>query len=460
VYPSSILCPRSDELSLVYEPNPIIAFTQFSGGKFLSTINDPTRFDFLKQHFLTYYKEHANALKPPPSMNEREFGFLTFREKIMIRHKAFNDLESFKDTLLSLTPSDVYYSTAYYEQPEADMARKGWLGADIVFDVDADHLETPCKETHDMWSCPNCKEAAKGKKPLRCPKCYHEKLEEKAWLCDRCLFAAKEEMIKLRDLMVEDFGINPKDVHLFFSGHRGYHMHLITDRLRKLDDAQRKEIVDYVLGLGLDPAEQGLYQGPSDIYSSDKHSVIVGPQVTDPGWRGRLAKGVLQVITTFDKKKLMELGFSKGAVSQIIDDRDKIERDWLKEIPWSYYQDRWRVTEQIWKSAMEKSLDAVRLRTNIDTVVTTDIHRLIRMPGTLNGKTGLKATMLPLDGLENFDPFDEPVVFQGNQRVHVKTAPEIRIKDRKFGPFENEEVELPLAAAVLLVAKGVAFPVK
>ena len=93
------MSPRSDELSLVYQPNPIIAFTQFSGGKFLSTINDATRFDFLKQHFLAYYKEHANSLKPPPSMNEREFGFLTFREKIMIRHKAFNDLESFKDTL-------------------------------------------------------------------------------------------------------------------------------------------------------------------------------------------------------------------------------------------------------------------------------------------------------------------------------------------------------------------------
>jgi len=109
---------------------------------------------------------------------------------------------------------------------------------------------------------------------------------------------------------------------------------------------------------------------------------------------------------------------------------------------------------------MEKSLDAVRLRTRIDTVVTTDIHRLIRMPGTLNGKTGLKATMLSLDELENFDPFNEPVVFEGNQRVYVKTAPEIRVRDMRFGPFTNEEVEIPLAAAILLAAKGVAWPVK
>jgi len=406
-----------------------------------------------------YYKAHLKDLTPPLSMNQREFGFLMFREKMMIRHKAFPDFDEFRNALMTLVPSDVYYSTAYYEHPDAEMAQKGWLGADLVFDVDADHIDTQCKESHDMWSCPNCKEIRLGKKPARCPKCNHEKLEEKAWLCDRCLFAAKEEMIKLRDFMVEDFGINPRDTHLFFSGHRGYHMHLISDKLRKLDDAQRKEIVDYVLALGLDPAEQGLYQGPPDVYSADKHSVITGPQATDPGWRGRLAKGVLQIITTFDQKQLLNLGFSRATVSQILKERDAIEQEWLNQIPWSYYQDRWRVTDQTWRNVIEKSLDAVKLRASIDTVVTTDIHRLIRMPGTLNGKTGLKATMIDLDRLESFDPFDTPVVFQGHQKVYVNEAPEIRIQGRKFGPFANDQVELPLAAAVLLVAKGVATAV-
>jgi len=437
-----------------------MVYDQQNGGRFLLPTNETARFSFLKQNFLAYYREYAESLHAPSLMKEREFGFLTFREKMMIRHKTFRDMASFQKALLSLTPSDVYYSTAYYERPEADMARKGWLGADIVFDVDADHLDTSCKEKHDTWTCLKCQETGHGSKPFRCPKCGHEKLEEKAWMCDRCLFAAKEEMLKLRDFMVEDFGVIPKDIHLFFSGHRGYHMHLMTDRLRRLDDGQRKEIVDYVLGLGLDAMEQGLYQGPPDVYSTDKHTMIIGPQLTDPGWRGRLAKGVLQIITTFDKKQLLDLGFSKGAVTQILDDREKSEREWLKQIPWNYYQDRWRVTEQTWKNAIEKSIDAVRLRTHIDTVVTTDIHRLIRMPGTLNGKTGLKATMLSLDELESFDPFDEPVVFEGSQRVRVESAPEIRIRDKRFGPFDKETIEMPLAAAILLMAKGIAWPVK
>lgn len=425
--------------------------------------NDNTqRVDFLKKCFLSFYKKNLPTMQPPPSMKQREFGFLMFRDKIMVRHKSFNNSNSFSDMLLSLTPSDVYYSTAYYEKPDADMAHKIWLGSDIVFDVDADHIDTPCKDSHDLWSCPNCKEVRMGKKPAKCPNCNHEKLETKAWLCDKCLFAAKEEMIKLRDMMVEDFGTSPTDVHLFFSGHRGYHMHLVSEKLMKLDDSQRKEIVDYVLALGLDPDDQGLYldetEGTSNV-SFSKSKMIVGPQVTDPGWRGRLAKGVLQIITRFDEKQLLDLGFSRGAVTQILNERETIEAEWLKRIPWSYFQDRWRVSEKIWKSVMEKSLDLVRMRSNIDTVVTTDIHRLIRMPGTLNGKTGLRATMLRFNQLETFDPFDEPAVFEGSQKVHVKESPPFRIRDETYGPFANENVALPLSAAVLLIAKGVASPV-
>jgi DNA primase small subunit len=413
----------------------------------------------LKAKFLEYYKGNLSAIKPPPAQTEREFGFLLFQQRIMVRHKAFRDFKAFGDSLLSLVPSDVYYSTAYYKRPDLEMEQKGWLGSDVVFDVDADHIDTPCKETHDMWSCPKCKETRRGKKPIKCPKCANEKLEEKPWLCDRCLIAAKEEVLKLIEILSEDFGIKSHEMHLFFSGHRGYHLHLISDKLKTLDDVQRKEIVDYVIGLGLDPAEQGLYQGPRDLFLEDRHSIVVGPQLTDPGWRGRLAKGVYRIITELNEKQLTELGFSRGAARHILKERGMIEVDWSRAILWSYFQDKWGVTDQVWRNIIEKALTIMALPAKIDTVVTTDIHRLIRMPETLNGKTGLKAAMVELDKLEQFDPFYRPVVFEGRQKVHVKDAPELRIHDSKFGPFTDEEVELPLAAAVLLVAKGVAMPV-
>jgi len=392
-------------------------------------------------------------------MTEREYGFLLFRERIMVRHRAFQDFQAFTDSLLSLVPSDVYYSTAYYKQPDLEMDLKGWLGSDVVFDVDADHIDTPCKDTHDMWMCSSCKEARRGKKPVKCPKCGNEKIDEKPWMCDRCLVAAKEEVLKLIELLVEDFGIISDEMHLFFSGHRGYHLHLISDRLKTLTETQRKEIVDYVMALGLDPAEQGLYQGPRDLFTEERVSVITGPQLADPGWRGRLAKGVYRIITELDQKQLVELGFSRGAARQILNERDTIERDWSREILWSYFQDKWGVTDRVWKNVIEKALTLMALPAKIDTVVTTDIHRLIRMPETLNGKTGLRAVRVALDRLEEFDPFYEPVVFEGTGKIHVTEAPALRIRNQELGPFADEDVEVPLAAAILLVAKGAAVPV-
>jgi hypothetical protein len=64
-----------------------------------------------------------------------------------------------------------------------------------------------------------------------------------------------------------------------------------------------------------------------------------------------------------------------------------------------------------------------------------------------------------LERLEDFDPFYEPVVFEGPGRIHVTEAPALRIRNQELGPFADEDVELPLAAAILLVAKGVAVPV-
>jgi hypothetical protein len=82
------------------------------------------------------------------------------------------------------------------------------------------------------------------------------------------------------------------------------------------------------------------------------------------------------------------------------------------------------------------------------------------MPGTLNGKTGLRAMLVELEKMERFDPFAEAVAFEGLQRIHVADSPEVRIMDQHFGPYANETVEVPLSVAVLLIAKGVALPVR
>ncbi|NIU39421.1 hypothetical protein GWN65_05490, partial [Candidatus Bathyarchaeota archaeon] len=76
-------------------------------------------------------------------------------------------------------------------------------------------------------------------------------LEEKTWPCEICLESAKEETIKLMDLLSNDLGFSTTDMSLSFSGHRGYHLHVENKDILTLNSASRKEIVDYIVGIGL-----------------------------------------------------------------------------------------------------------------------------------------------------------------------------------------------------------------
>jgi len=65
------------------------------------------------------------------------------------------------------------------------------------------------------------------------------------------LASAKAETIKLLEILMEDFGFSESEIHTFFSGHRGYHVHVESEAVKALNAMERKEIVDYVSALGL-----------------------------------------------------------------------------------------------------------------------------------------------------------------------------------------------------------------
>jgi hypothetical protein len=56
--------------------------------------------------------------------------------------------------------------------------------------------------------------------------------------------------------------------------------------------------------------------------------------------------------------------------------------------------------------------------------------------------------------LQDFDPFTGAVAFKkGTVRVLVSDAPEFRMGGETLGPYKNQTLELPVAAAVLLICK-------
>ncbi len=396
-------------------------------------------FNFVHNTFSRYYAECFHQVSIPPLFEKREFAALLFRNRVMVRHKSFQSARELEYFLQANVPSDVYYSSALYDQPGAtEMNAKGWTGADLIFDIDADHIPTPCDRIHDEWTCEKCRFTGKGISPESCPVCGGEKFGEQTWLCEVCLDAAKSETVKLLDMLINDFGVAEESIHVFFSGHRGYHVHVTDETVRQMDTLARKEIVDYVRALGFDRILQRVDEDNAWTLNME-----------DRGWRGRIAKGIDAFLRDAKPQDYASIGLEKK-IANIIDNN----KEWLlKKLERGTNSKKLKgLGPETWRKILEHTLE--RMAAHVDTVVTTDIHRLIRLTGTLHNKTGLKKVELPASAIDSFDPLTSTIAFkEGTTTVCVSKAPRFRLGNETYGPYNDEKVKLPTAAALLLICK-------
>lgn len=386
-------------------------------------------YSFIRSFFSEYYKRYYSP-DVPSKIEKREFGFALF-EGFMLRHKSFNNFEELQNFLKSSVPMDAYYSCAHYENPTAEMDKKGWLGADLIFDVDADHIPTDCDKVHDEWVCGTCGFVGKGITPEKCPICNGEKFNVITWPCEKCLESAKAETIKLLDMLMNDFGFSDKEIKVFFSGHRGYHIQIESETVLSLDTAARKEIVDYVTGLG---------------FNSES---LETTQRIFHGWSRRSNIGFLEFIRKTEEDDLVKIGIKKNVAKAIVQNKNVLLENWAS-------RER-RSVKGVGPETIKRIIEHVcnMQSAKIDTVVTTDIHRLIRLPETLHGKTGLKKTWFPTSEIESFNPFDRAIAFKkGTVSLFVSDVPKFRLGGETFGPYKKQKVELPTSAAVLLICKN------
>jgi DNA primase small subunit len=382
-------------------------------------------------------------------LKHRELAFLQFGEHVMIRHMQFEDEVSLREHLADETPAHVYYSSAYYKKPQApDMNKKGWSGADLIFDIDIDHIPTPCKDEHDTWTCLDCNNKGIGFPPESCPECHKKRIDTNNWVCDKCLQVAKDEVFKLLDeYLIPEFGVNKNDIEICFSGHRGYHLHVLNEGLRWLTTDGRREIADYVRGIGLDPISHGF---------SVVEDMLVGPSIHDGGYRGRIANAFYKYLSGSSAEELRSVMGSDAKAAEILDrNRDKVLKG-LEESPPHWIGLKEVTLKRLLRIAKKEIKENY---CNIDERVTIDIKRLIRYPNSLHGKTGLKASRISYTDLESFDPLKDAVAFkEGQIKVYVKDAPRVRIGDHEMGPFKKVEIELPKALGLYLILKGAAEP--
>ena len=80
-------------------------------------LNSDDTLEFRKEEFRKYFLN--NNIDLPDRFGSREYAFVLFERKGMIRHIGFEKRNYFKDFIEEKTPSDIYYSSAYYQLPDA-----------------------------------------------------------------------------------------------------------------------------------------------------------------------------------------------------------------------------------------------------------------------------------------------------------------------------------------------------
>ena len=168
----------------------------------------------VRRLFSAYYAL-SPPIKEPSMMKYREFAFQPFDIESYVRHISFNSREELVKYLASNPPRHAYYSVALYEVPDApDMDSKGWMGSELMFDIDVDHFEG-CRHAVD----------------------------------DECLLQGFEYARKLLRLLERDFSVRGR---AYFTGNRGFHVLVSCDWCLKLGKEERRELARYVLLEGLD----------------------------------------------------------------------------------------------------------------------------------------------------------------------------------------------------------------
>jgi len=369
--------------------------------------------------FKDYYKKASIRL--PHDYALREFAIQPFDSDTYIRHLAFKAIDDLRSYIQSKTPKHLYYSSAKYENPGLkDMESKKWLGSDLVFDIDTDHIPG-CKEVR-YWFCPKGHMGLiNGEDIKSCPICG-EKVDKIVLVDDECVIKGLNEVIKLVDVLVEDFGFSRKDVKIYFSGHRGYHVHVELDNETALMSSEvRREIIDYMIGLGLDLESLKL---TNEKHGRTKYLALL-PRIDDYGWRRRLAITLIKQKNTSTHIHEYINGLTSPSISTTVSHTGIILDDIIEQA-----------------------------KILVDEKVTIDIHRLIRVPGSLNGKTGLK--VIDIKDLHDFSlsldlsPFKGYAIFKPMVDLRNITILGTRINISKDTP-----VKIELGLAVYLALKNV-----
>lgn len=377
---------------------------------------------YLRGRFGDHYRRVD--LDGPPDADDREWGYVPWTAgpgETYVRHNALLDLGDLSAFLARERPRHVYFSAGRYDDPSATtMAEKGWQCSDLIFDLDADHL--PSTSPDDSYAT--------------------------------MLAACKDALRRLLDFLENDFGF--EELSLVFSGSRGYHVHVRDNGVQQLDRDGRREIVDYVRGIGLefdDLLREETVGGEMGRTSPATNRYLP----TAGGWGSRIHD---RLYTLMDQVREMD---EEPALARLraFDDVGKKKA----QTAYRFANNRFVEIERgnlsahnVFENLARQVTPAVVADANapIDEPVSTDTNRLIRLPGSIHGGSGLVVRPIPRSDLDGFDPLVDavPETFcRHDIVVEVTDGGEVTLGGDSFTLTEREH-SVPEYLGVFLMTRG------
>ncbi|MCX8184685.1 MAG: DNA primase small subunit [Sulfolobales archaeon] len=215
---------------------------------------------------------------------------------------------------------------------------------------------------------------------------------------EKCIDIAREALRRLIYVLESHMGFSEDELMIYFSGNRGFHVVVTVEDLEwlKLESRHRLELVDYLSGRGIDLKKLLAKM-------SDKKLTLLPPKPEDGGWRSLLAL------------------YSSNEVSD----------------------------ETIRNIAIP-----------VDPLVTQDISRLIRIPNSINGKTGLAAKLVKISEVDNFKLDESLSPFDGYAVVKPNISFSGSLVGKKVKISDKIAVKIDIDVALYLVLNKLANVIK
>jgi len=370
----------------------------------------------------------------PPRMSMREWMFIPFGGSPPLRHRAFRGETELRQFLSERAMHSCFYSTAYWNKPyEMKMDAKEWQGADLIFDLDGDHL--PGVTDRDF---PGMLDVIRDQ-------------GHALW----------------NDFLEPEFGFKREFLQVTFSGHRGFHLHYRDPSLFHLDSEARRELVSHIRGEGVD-VSGGLAQY-NDVNSKgwskrirDQIPTLIG-KFTDIATNTEGSKTTLKTLHLELKEQLRREGKPGRGVASIQKLADLFtHEDRLQRVLDGKFAALGKLQGLFLDLVKSDASIVLGAAGETDEVVTIDVRRQIRWPTSLHGKTGMRVTEFELERLDPdrsnpFDALNEAFVFGMDKNLKVEITVEdaiVRFGDTTHDVKQGDVLDVSESSATFLCLKG------